>query len=157
MTRHNMNAYLEQARFTTRRHFLQRCNTGIGAIALASLMGKDLLGNESAAITPAAGGVAPFGPTDPNRPMAPRQPMIRARAKRVIYLHMSGSPPQHDLFDYKPMLTKLNGKPCPDEYIKGERFAFIKGHPKCLASPFKFDRVGKRGTWMSETLPNLRT
>src|SRR5947208_13775347 len=90
--RRNMNAYLEQARFTTRRHFLQRCNTGIGAIALASLMGKDLLGNESAAITPAAGGVAPFGPTDPNRPMAPRQPMIRARAKRVIYLHMSGSP-----------------------------------------------------------------
>jgi hypothetical protein len=70
---------------------------------------------------------------------------------------MSGSPPQHDLFDYKPVLNDLNGKPCPEEFIKGERFAFIKGHPKCLASPYKFDRVGERGAWMSELIPGMRT
>ena len=143
---------LDHARFVTRRHFLRRCNTGIGSIALASLLAKD-----AAAKVPDDAAHMAMGPQDPGRPLAVRQPMFPARAKRVIYLHMSGSPPQHDLFDYKPALQKLNGKPCPDEYIKGERFAFIKGHPKCLATPYKFDRVGRRGTWMSELLPNLRT
>src|SRR4051812_17602827 len=103
-----MNSYLQHARFITRRHFLRRCNTGIGAVAMASLMGNGLLANESADIAPVAGAVLPFGPTDPNHPMAARKAMLPAKAKRVIYLHMSGSPPQHDLFDYKPLLKKLD-------------------------------------------------
>jgi hypothetical protein len=157
-----MRETFDHTRFTTRRHFLRRCNTGIGAIALSSLLGRDAsattaAGGEAAASSPSDPTHLPFGPTDPARPMLARQPMMPARAKRVIYLHMSGSPPQHDLFDYKPVLQKLDRQPCPDEYIKGERFAFIKGHPKCLASPYKFDRVGPQGTWMSELLPNLRT
>ncbi|HEX8915727.1 MAG TPA: DUF1501 domain-containing protein [Humisphaera sp.] len=147
-----MTPSLDQARFITRRHFLRRCNTGIGAIALASLLGKDALGK----VPDEAAGL-PMGPQDASRPMAARAPMLKPTAKRVIYLHMSGSPPQHDLFDWKPKLKELDRKPCPDEFIKGERFAFIKGHPKCLASPYKFDRVGRHGTWMSELLPNLRT
>ena len=47
-----------------------------------------------------------------------------AKAKRVIYLHMSGSPPHLDLFDYKPELVKHDGQDCPDEFLKGKRFAF---------------------------------
>jgi hypothetical protein len=58
---------------------------------------------------------------------------------------MSGSPPQHDLFDYKPKLVEMNGQPCPDSFLKGERFAFIKGHPKCLGTPHKFKQHGQAG------------
>ena len=67
--------------------------------------------------------------------MAPRPPHFPAKAKRVIYLHMSGGPPQQDLFDYKPTLVKHNMQPCPDELLKNQRFAFIKGHPKMLGTP----------------------
>jgi hypothetical protein len=68
---------------------------------------------------------------------------------------MSGSPPQHDLFDYKPKLVQLNGTPCPKEFTKNERFAFIKGEPKILGSPYKFKQHGKAGTWVSELLPHF--
>jgi len=81
--------------------------------------------------------------------------MLPGKAKRVIYLHMSGAPPQHDLFDYKPKLNQLNGTPCPREIFQGERFAFIKGTPKLLGSPHKFKRHGKSGAWMSNLLPHL--
>ena len=62
-----------------------------------------------------------------------------------IYLHMVGAPSTLDLFDYKPKLVELNGKPCPDSYIRGQQFAFIKGTPKLLGSPHKFARHGKSG------------
>ena len=48
---------------------------------------------------------------------------------------MSGGPPQQDLFDYKPELVKHHMQPCPDELLKNQRFAFIKGHPKLLGTP----------------------
>src|SRR5205807_2323066 len=70
-------------------------------------------------------------------PLAPRRPMLPAKAKNIIYLHMSGAPPTLDMFDYKPELVKLNMKPCPDALMKGERFAFIKGVPKMLGTPYK--------------------
>ena len=70
-----------------------------------------------------------------DNPLAPRQPHFAAKAKRVIYLHMSGAPPHLDLFDYKPELVKHDGKPCPDEFLKGKRFAFTSGVPKLLGTP----------------------
>jgi hypothetical protein len=79
------------------------------------------------------------------------------KAKRVIYLHMSGGPPQHDLFDYKPKLVQLNGTPCPEEFTKGERFPFIKGKPKLLGTPHQFKQYGRAGTWVSNLLPNFQT
>jgi len=88
-------------------------------------------------------------------PLAPKPAPFAPKAKRVIYLHMSGSPPQHDLFDFKPKLIEMNGQPCPDSFLKGERFAFIKGHPKCLGTPHKFAQHGKAGTWISSLLPNI--
>ena len=64
-----------------------------------------------------------------------REPKTVPKARSVIYLHMSGSPPQQDLFDYKPKLVQYNMQPCPDELLKGQRFPFIKGHPKLLGTP----------------------
>ena len=83
--------------------------------------------------------------------------MFTSKAKRVIYLHMSGAPPQHDLFDWKPKLKELSGTECPKEIFQGERFAFIKGTPKLLGSPYKFSQYGQSGQWISELLPHIAT
>jgi hypothetical protein len=88
-------------------------------------------------------------------PLAPKQPHFPARAKRVIYLHLTGSPPHLDLYDYKPELLKRDGQPCPESFTKGKRFAFTSGTPKLLGSPRKFARYGHGGIWLSDAVPNL--
>jgi hypothetical protein len=88
-------------------------------------------------------------------PLAPKRPPLPAKAKAVIYLHMSGAPPTLDLFDWKPKLVQMNMKPCPDELTKGMRFAFIKGKPMLLGTPYKFKQYGKSGVWVSDQLPNF--
>ena len=113
----------------SRRGFLGRLSLGLGGLSLASLL-------DETALARAATHGAP-------------------RARRVIYVHLAGSPPQHDLFDYKPTLDRFDRKPCPSHLLKGERFAFIKGHPKILASPFGFQQHGESGAWVSELMPNL--
>ncbi|HEV2949856.1 MAG TPA: DUF1501 domain-containing protein [Gemmataceae bacterium] len=138
-----MNPRLLQGRLQTRRHFLFNASTGIGGIALASLMGDRALADSSRISK------------GPENPLAPRRPQLTAKAKSVIYLHMSGGPPQQDLFDYKPMLNRLHMQPCPDSLLKGQRFAFIKGTPKMLGSPHHFRQYGKGGAWFSDLLPNL--
>ena len=122
----------------TRRQFLQSGTVGLGGLALASLL-------------PGSGRAA----STRDNPLAPRDPHFPARAKNVIYLHMAGSPPQHDLFDYKPKLVELSGQPCPEELTQGERFAFIKGTPKLLGTPHKFAQHGDSGAWLSEILPRI--
>jgi hypothetical protein len=87
--------------------------------------------------------------------MRAKPPHFPAKATSVIYLHMAGSPSQLDLFDYKPKLNELNDQPCPDEYYKEQRFAFIKGHPQLLGSPHSFTRHGDSGQWVSNLLPHL--
>lgn len=133
------------AQLSTRRHFLRHCNAGIGALAFNQLLGP----KAQAALT------SPATPS-PN-PSAPKRPDFAPKAKRVIYLHMAGSPPQHDLFDWKPELVKHNGQPCPESLLKGEKFAFIKGRPKLLGTPWKFEQCGEAGTWVSEILPHFKT
>lgn len=82
-----------------------------------------------------------------------------AKAKKVIFLFMAGGPSQLDLFDEKPELVKWNGKPIPQEFIKGKRFAFMdtfsKEVPKLMASPRKFKKYGNSGASVSEILPNM--
>jgi Protein of unknown function (DUF1501) len=134
-----MNFHLRHARFQTRRHFLWNAGAGIGSIAFASLLGESARGTE----------------VKSENPLAPRKPQFEPKAKRVIYLHMSGAPPQQELFDYKPKLVEHHMQPCPDELLKNQRFAFIKGHPKLLGCPYKFAQHGKSGAWVSELLPNL--
>jgi len=75
----------------------------------------------------------------------------------VIYLHLTGSPPHLDLYDYKPELVKRNGQDCPDAFLKGKRFAFTSGTPKLLGTPRKFTRHGEGGVWLSDAIPHLQT
>ncbi|MGH9810126.1 MAG: DUF1501 domain-containing protein, partial [Terriglobia bacterium] len=65
-------------------------------------------------------------------------------------------PSQVDLLDYKPSLQKYDGQNVPAELMKGEKFAFIKGTPKLLGSPYEFKRCGKSGAEISELLPHLQ-
>src|SRR5947209_7353759 len=136
-----MNLHLRLAQTHTRRQFLK--NTGLGAIALAALLQRE--GRAAPSLALGAG----------HNPMTPKPPHFAPKAKSVIYLHMSGAPPQHDLFDYKPELVKNHMKPCPDYLLKNQRFAFIKGTPKLLGSPHKFKQYGKSGAWVSELLPEF--
>ncbi|MCS6862071.1 MAG: DUF1501 domain-containing protein [Abditibacteriales bacterium] len=139
-----MNLKLLLARAQTRREFFKRSGVGLGAIALATLLERDgVLANTQGARPPTP------------HPLAPKPPHFPAKAKSVIYLHMSGAPPQQDLFDYKPKLNELNMQPCPESLMKGQRFAFIKGHPKILGSPHKFKQHGQSGAWVSELLPHF--
>jgi hypothetical protein len=138
MKRIAMDPQLEFLQQVTRRNFLR--STGqfcLGAIALASMT------RSVAATTHAAD------------PLAPRNPHYAPKAKRVIYLHMSGGPPHLDLFDYKPDLVEWNDKPCPEEFLKGKRFAFTSGVPKLMGTPRQFTRHGQSGIWMSDAIPNL--
>src|SRR6266545_1830754 len=82
-----------------------------------------------------------------------RTPHFAPKAKSVIYLFMAGAPSQVDLFDFKPKLKEFDGKNIPDEFVKGERFAFIKGKPRLLGSPYAFKRWGQSGAEVSELLP----
>jgi hypothetical protein len=68
---------------------------------------------------------------------------------------MAGGPSTVDLFDNKPKLRELNGQPCPDSLLKGQRFAFIKGVPRLLGSPHEFKRYGKSGLELSSLLPHM--
>jgi hypothetical protein len=138
-----MNPRLLQGRLQTRRHFLFNASTGIGGIALASLLGN------------ASDSFSRDVQRSADNPLLPKKPQLTPKAKSVIYLHMSGGPPQQDLFDYKPMLNKLHMQPCPDSLLKGQRFAFIKGTPKMLGSPHHFKQYGKGRAWISDILPNL--
>jgi hypothetical protein len=131
---------LQRAQFLTRRQFLRNSGAlGIGSLALATLMG------ESAAASPAV----------VINPLSPRQSPFPAKAKRVIFLHLSGGPPHLDLFDYKPELVKRHDQPCPDSLLAGKRFAFTSGVPKLLGTPQKFAQHGKCGAWMSAAVPQL--
>ncbi|MCG3120740.1 MAG: hypothetical protein ALAOOOJD_03568 [bacterium] len=137
------------ARFVTRRHFLRQCTTGMGAMALGSLVvGCNLFSRtEATADTP----------IDLSNPMAPRPPHFPAKAKAVIYLHMAGAPSQLELFDYKPELLKLDGQDCPPSLLEGKRFAFIRGVPKMLAPQAQFRPCGESGIFLSDYLPHLQT
>ncbi len=125
----------------TRRHFFEQAAFGLGGVALASLLEGQVQAQTA----------APKAATDP----AAAARRFPAKAKKVIYLFMAGAPSQLDLFDPKPALKKHDGQDIPAEFIEGERFAFIKGTPKLLASPFEFGRHGQSGAAISELLPNL--
>jgi hypothetical protein len=133
----------DRLRLLSRRALLQNASFGLGSLALGSLAAPLMAGD---ALPLAAG-----------NPLAPRPPHFPAKARSVIYLCMAGAPSQLDLFDYKPKLQELNGKPVPDSYIKGERFAFIKGTPNLLGTPHQFKRYGKCGLELSNLLPQLAT
>src|SRR5450755_1101883 len=88
-------------RYQTRRHFFKDCAFGLGKTALASLLAENLLA------------------------AANQGRHHEAKADHVIFLFMAGGPSQLELFDYKPELTKWDGREIPDSFVKGKRFAFM--------------------------------
>ena len=133
-----MNPQLESLQYNTRRHFFKKCSMGLGGVALSEMLATDAMGLEA-----------------PDNPLLPKLPHFAPKAKRVIYLHLTGSPPHLDLWDHKPELVKRDGEECPDEYIKGKKFAFTSGTPKLMGSPRTFKQYGKNGLWMSDAIPHL--
>lgn len=120
----------------TRRDLFQRLGTGMGAAALTSLL--------QASAT-----------ADDDTPVRGAQGHFPATARNVIYIHMVGAPSQLELFEYKPTLQRLNGEPVPAHYIEGQRFAFLRGHPKLMGTRFRFRKCGQSGLELSEVLPHL--
>ena len=125
------------AHHNSRRHFLQKCISGMGALTLGSFLNQNQI----------------FGNTLGES--IDSLPHFRPRAKHVIYLHMAGAPSQLELFDYKPLLEKLNGEDCPESLLEGKRFAFIRGIPKMLGPQSTFKQHGASGAWVSDYLPQF--
>ena len=125
----------------TRRHFFRNCGIGVGKIALASLLAQSATPKEASA--------------EPASPFAPKATHFPAKAKRVIYLFMAGAPSQLDMFDYKPKLAELAGKPIPPSVIQGQRYAFIQPDAAVLGPQFKFNKHGQSGLEIADVLPHL--
>ena len=120
----------------TRRTFLTRTTGGLGAAALTSLLNPKLFG-------------MPAGMSD--------LPHFAPKAKRVIYLFMSGGPSHMDLFDEKPKLKEMHGQELPNS-VRGEQRVTLmtrnQEHFYCAGSPYKFARHGQSGQLLSELLPH---
>jgi hypothetical protein len=120
----------------SRRDFLFRSGVGLGAIALQSL-----LAGESQAVTV------------PASPLAPKKPQLPARAKNVIFLFMEGGPSHLDLFDPKPLLNQLAGKPLPESF-GSVITAMGEAKAPLLASQRTWKQHGQSGIWVSDWLPH---
>lgn len=133
----------------SRRRFLGHMGYGIGAAALAQLLAQD--GVLGPAAVPAADG-------ELANPLAPRPPHFAPRAKACIFIFLEGAPSQLDLFDPKPKLNELDGKPLPESLTQNVRFAFIKKETAVLmGSPRQFQKHGRSGMEFSDLLPHLAT
>jgi hypothetical protein len=132
----------------TRRHFFEGVGVGVGKMALATLLGDSF--------APGAFRATAMGASqDRSEILAPRPPHFAPRAKRVIHLFMAGAPSQLDLFDRKPELARLEGKPLPPSVIGGQRYAFIRPDAAVLGPRFTFARHGTCGAELSVMLPHL--
>ena len=122
----------ESATGISRRHVLGRFGMGLAGLALTDLLARGDDGTLGASHFP-------------------------AKAKRVIYLFMSGAPSQMDLLDYKPTLNKRHGEEMPESVRKGQRLTGMSGNQSSIplaGSPFKFAQHGQSGAWFSELLPH---
>lgn len=121
-----------------RRRFFATSASGLGTLALASVLGEEgLLADDAPAPRPTTTHFAP-------------------RAKRCIYLFMEGGPSQMDLFDPKPRLNELDGQPMPESFLEDIKFAFIqKDSARLMGSPRSFRRYGECGMEFSDLLPHL--
>tara|TARA_B100000519_G_scaffold69507_1_gene59316 strand:+ start:169 stop:1626 length:1458 start_codon:yes stop_codon:yes gene_type:complete len=120
-----------------RRQFFGDCGVGIGKIALGSLLAGEVLGRQ------------------PDNPLAAKSPHFKPTVKSVIHLFMAGAPSQLELFDEKPTLTRLEGKPLPESVIGDQRYAFIQPNAGVLGPQTKFGIHGSSGQIISEVLPHL--
>ena len=132
----------EQRALLTRKQFLGRAATGVGSLALGSLLAQP-----SAATTQGA---------NSNSNGINGLPHYAPKAKRVIYLFMNGGPTHVDLFDYKAEIGKLHGTPVPESFFAGKRFSTMTGDPsgKLMLSPVEpYRQHGESGAWVSGLMP----
>ena len=129
----------------TRRHFFSKTARGLGAVALASLLPRVL--QAAGTVRKSNNGLPDF-------------PTLAPKAKRVIYLFQSGAPSQMDLFDYKPLLSQLNGQQLPDHVRGGQRLTGMTAQQASIplaGSIFNFKQHGQSGAWFSDLLPHTAT
>jgi len=135
MCNHQNNNY-------SRRDFLTKTSLGLGAVALSSLMNPFQMKASTL--------------LDLNGDPVLGKPHFPPKVKRVIYLFQSGAPSQLDLFDYKPLLVKLNGQELPESVRKGQRLTGMTAGQTSFplaGSIFKFKQHGQNGAWMSDLMP----
>ena len=150
-----MNPAREHELLLTRRQLFGRTATGVGTAALASLLNPSLL--SAAPSGGPAAGVSAAQATSPGIGAALRALHYAPKAKRVIWLVMSGGPSHIDLFDYKPALRQVHGSELPAEIRQGQRLTGMTSGQKafpCVAPMFDFKQHGQSGCWVSELLPH---
>ena len=132
----------------SRRDFLLKSGTGLGAAALSGVLpGGGLLHAASAADLAA----------DLADPLAPKAPQFPAKVKSVIWLHQNGAPSTLDLYDYKPELIRLAGKDVPASFLQGIKTSTQGGVGKLYASNRTWKQHGESGAWFSDLVPNIAT
>lgn len=144
-----MNPLLEFAALQSRRGFLRNVGLSAGGIALTGLLGKEA-GAASASNAPGNYG-------SKVHPSLSGFPHFKPRARRLIYLHMTGAPSQIDMWDYKPGLKTMFDKDLPDSVRMGQRITgMTTGQSRLPVAPsiFQFAQHGKSGMWVSELLPH---
>ena len=145
-----MDLFKELVKLETRRQFFGRCGLGLGAAALASVAAKELLASSRA--VPAGAAVGGL----------PGLPHFKPKAKRAIYLFMSGAPSQMDLYDYKPKMGEWFDRELPSSVQMGQRLTTMtSGQARFPIAPSiyqfaKYDNGGA-GAWVSELLPHTAT
>lgn len=127
----------------SRREFLARAGGGFGALALATLLGSSASASEPSAISA--------------NPLIARSPHFAPRAKRVIWCFMDGGPSHIDLFDPKPELAKLAGKPLPATIKRPMTAMGVTSGTPLMASTRKFAQHGQSGMWVSDLYPEIAT
>ena len=139
----------EWVRTETRRQFLKKGMNVLGMAAMASLGGAAFAEGVGKPTLKGAQGVHPF--------LGAMPPQFAPKAKRVIYLHMVGGPPQMDLYDYKPKMNEFYDKDLPESIRNGQRLTTMtSGQSRFPIAPskYKFEQHGKSGMWVSELLPH---
>jgi hypothetical protein len=133
----------------TRRAFLGRSGTGLGALALAALVDPKRLWAATERAT------ADHAATDRWPGIVPSLHFPQ-RAKRVIHLYQAGGPSHLELFDYKPKLAQMNDEPMPDSFTKGQPIAQLQGQKlRCFGPQHPFQRWGPWGQEISVLLPHI--
>ena len=136
---HPINEHIQSI---TRRHFFQSGANVLGMAALGTLLGPNSKATAAGSKTGTRAALA--------------ETHFPAKAKRVIYLHMVGGPPQMDLFDYKPKMNDMYDKDLPESIRNGQRLTTMtSGQARFPIAPskYKFSQHGKSGMWLSELLP----
>ena len=126
----------------TRRHFLTRAGIGLGSIALGCLLIPGVFGKKEDQLTLQALGIPQFAP----------------KAKRIIYLFQNGAPSQLESFDYKPLLTQMQGKDLPASIRMGQRLTGMTASQEkfpLVGSAFGFKQYGQSGAWISDMFPQI--